>query len=211
MSEAGQRDLVQRLVREHGRTFAQDAGIALDDSPAPLWQLLVLVQLLSARIAAPVAVASARELFSCGWTSAEALRASTWRQRVDALGRGGYRRYDFSTATRLDANASLLLERWQGDLRVLRDEARGDATGIGVLLRSFDGIGPVAAAILLREVQAVWPSVRPFADALVLKGAALAGLPADADRLASLAGTTDLAPLGAALVRVARRPALLDA
>lgn len=50
ITETRQREIVQHLVREHGRTFAQDAGITLADSPAPLWQLLVLVQLLSARI-----------------------------------------------------------------------------------------------------------------------------------------------------------------
>jgi hypothetical protein len=204
------RDLARRLVRAHGRTFAADAAITLRDKPAPLWQLLVLSLLLSTRISSDLAVATARELFSAGWRTPSRLRESTWQQRVDALGRGGYRRYDESTATRLDDAAALLLDRWKGDLRHLRVEAGGDAARISTLLQEFDGIGPTGASIFLREAQQVWPSVRPFADQLVLKGARAAGLPDDAEELARLVEGDDLASLASALVRVARDPSLLE-
>src|SRR5699024_12028770 len=87
-----QRAHTHRLLTAHGRTFAADAEITLRDKPAPLWQLLVLSLLLSARISSDIAVATARELFSAGWRTPEHLRESTWQERVDALGRGGYRR-----------------------------------------------------------------------------------------------------------------------
>lgn len=197
------------LVEAHGRTFAQDAGIALADEPDTLWQLLVLAQLLSARIPSATAVRASRTLLDAGLIASTApLRASSWSQRVAVLGRGGYKRYDFSTATRLDANARLLDERWGGDLRRLRDEA-GSVDGIARALQTFDGIGPAGASIFLREAQAVWPSVRPFFDALALKGAALADLPTDAHALADLVPSDDLARLAAALVKVAKKPALL--
>ncbi|MBK0418106.1 hypothetical protein JD276_03555 [Leucobacter sp. CSA1] len=77
-------------------------------------------------------------------------------------------------------------------------------------MQEFDGIGPVGASIFLREVQQVWPAVRPFADALVLEGARAAGLPQDADELAKTVGGDRLASLAAALVRVARDPELLQ-
>lgn len=208
-SPTHQREIAQQLIARHGTTFVADAGITLKDTPAPLWQLLVLALLLSTRISSDIAVATARELKEAGWTTPEHLRDSTWQQRVDALGRGGYRRYDESTATRLDDNAALLLERWHGDLRALRDEAEGDADRIARLLQEFEGIGPTGAAIFLREVQAVWPSVRPVADDLVTKGATAAGLPTDADALAALVDGDELASLCSALVRVARDPDLL--
>lgn len=203
------RAIAQRLLTRHGETFAAQAGITLRDKPAPLWQLLVLSLLLSTRISSDIAVASARELFTAGWRTPQRLRASTWQERVDALGRGGYRRYDESTSTRLDDAASLLLDRWQGDLRALRDTAAGDVTAMGHALQSFTGIGPAGANIFLREVQDVWPVVRPFADDLVLSGAKAAGLPQDATKLAGLVDGDDLAGLCAALVRVARDPDLL--
>ena len=207
---SGQRDLAHRLLTAHGRTFAADAAITLRDKPAPLWQLLVLSLLLSTRISSDIAVATARELFSAGWRTPGHLRESTWQERVDALGRGGYRRYDESTATRLDDAAALLLDRWKGDLRRLRDEAESDPRRIAELLQTFDGIGPTGASIFLREVQQVWPAVRPFADELVLKGARAAGLPQDAESLAGLVDD-DFASLASALVRIARDPDLLHA
>lgn len=198
------RDIARRMLQEHGTTFAEDAGITLRDKPSPLWQLLVLSLLLSTRISSQIAVATARELFAAGWRTPERLRDSTWQERVDALGRGGYRRYDESTATRLDEAAALLLDRWHGDLRRLRDEGRTDPARISQLLQEFTGIGPAGAAIFLREAQAVWPQLRPYADSLVLKGAAKAGLPQDGDALAGLVDEAEFAALAAALVRVAR-------
>jgi hypothetical protein len=40
---------VKTLLERYGRTYAEDAGIRLADRPAPLYQLLVLATLLSAR------------------------------------------------------------------------------------------------------------------------------------------------------------------
>lgn len=204
------RELARRLVDEHGHTFAAVAGITLRDKPAPLWQLLVLSLLLSTRISSDIALTSARELFSTGWRTPHGLRQSTWRQRVDVLGRGGYRRYDESTATRLDDAAALLLTRWDGDLRRLREEADGDPVRISKLLQEFTGIGPTGASIFLREAQQVWPELRPFTDNLVLKGAAAAGLPEDPHELGEVVVGDEFVNLAAALVRVARDPDILN-
>src|SRR5699024_7634314 len=116
-----------------------------------------------------------------------------------------YRRYDERTATRLDDAAALLLDRWKGDLRRLRDEAESDPRRIADLLQTFDGIGPTGANIFLREVQQVWPTVRPFAEARVRQGARAAGLPQDAESLGGLGGD-DVASLASALVGIARDP-----
>ena len=209
-SMSTQRDRARRLVDKHGCTFAAEASITLRDKPAPLWQLLVLTLLLSTRISADIALATARELFSAGWRTPQRLRESTWQQRVDALGRGGYRRYDESTATRLDDAAALLIDRWSGDLRRLSNEGEAGVSHLSSLLQEFTGIGPTGADVFLREVQAVWPQVRPHTDPLVRKGAKAAELPEDARTLAGLVDDDEFASLAAALVRVARDPSLLD-
>ncbi|WP_262500262.1 hypothetical protein [Phycicoccus endophyticus] len=113
-------DEVRALLEEHGRTLAREAGITLRDKPAPLFQLLVLTLLASTRISAGVAVATARELWAAGWRTPTRLLGSTWQERVDALGRGGYRRYDESTATRLEELCHRLEQDHGGDLRRLR-------------------------------------------------------------------------------------------
>lgn len=195
--------MIRALLDRYGRSYASEAGIRLRDTPAPLYQLLVLANLLSARISGEIAVAAARELFAAGYRNPRAMRKATWQQRVDALGRGHYRRYDERTATMLGDGAVLLIKRWHGDLRVLRDEARGDPGRIAELLTAFPGIGPAGADIFLREAQAVWPQVAPFLDQRVLDGAGEVGLPRDPGQLADLAGSRQrLAQLAAALVRV---------
>jgi endonuclease III len=202
---AQERDrIVVELLDRHGQTFAERAGIKLADKPAPLYQLLVLATLLSARITAEVAVAAARELYAAGYRTPEAMRDASWQDRVDALGRGHYRRYDERTATMLGEGAELCLERWHGDLRELRTAADGDARAAGRLLMEFKGIGPTGADIFLREVQGVWPELAPYADERVRAGAKKLGLPVDAAELAALVSAADLPRLAAALVTVSR-------
>lgn len=205
-----QRDLAHRLLQQHGRTFAEDAGITLRDKPSPLWRLLVLSLLLSARIDSRIAIASAKELSRAGWRTPRRMRAATWQQRVEALGRGGYRRYDERTSTQLGEAAELVLDRWGGDLRRLHAEGGSEPTRLADLLQEVKGIGPAGASIFLREVQAVWPDLRPYVDDLALLGARSAGLPDDPGRLADLVGPTDVPRLVAACVRVARDPKLLE-
>lgn len=206
---ASNRDTVQRLLDEHGQTFADEAGIRLDDKPSPLYRLLVLATLLSARISAGIAVAAARELSKAGYRTPRRMREASWQDRVDALGRGHYRRYDERTATMLGDGAELLLDRWRGDLRRLRDEAEGRADNrdervheLRGLLTAFPGIGPTGADIFLREVQPVWPQVAPYLDEKVRSQAGKHGLPASEEKLADLAGSpAELARLAAALIR----------
>jgi hypothetical protein len=198
-------ETVRRLLARLGHTYAQDAGIHLTDRPAPLYQLLVLATLLSARISSDIALAAARELFAAGYRTPAAMSGATWQDRVDALGRGHYRRYDESTSTRLGNGTDLLIQRWHGDLRKLRDEAGADPGRTAALLTEFPGIGPAGADIFCREVQSTWPGIAPYFDTRTLDGAKKLELPLDPARLAALAGSdADLATLAAALVRVSR-------
>lgn len=195
---AGNDSLVRELLEQHGRTYADEAGISLRDTPAPLFQLLVLALLLSARIRSSVAVASARALFDAGMRDARRMADATWQQRVDALGEGGYRRYDERTSTLLGQAAELVLDRYGGDLRRLR--RAGDAHR---LLREVPGIGPAGCDIFLREAQGVWPEYAPYFDRKARDGAKRLGLPTATEALGRLAGERDLPRLAAGLVRVA--------
>jgi endonuclease III len=230
MARDKEAETVKLLLARFGQSYAEEAGIKLADRPAPLYQLLVLATLLSARISARIAVAAARELFAAGYRTPAAMKAATWQDRVDALGRGHYRRYDERTSTMLGTGAELLIQRWQGDLRKLRDEASASGPGgaeadtsdqnakkaragqagaqasrTAALLTEFPGIGPAGADIFLREVQATWPGIAPYFDQRARDGASALGLPEDPARLAGLVGSDgDLPVLAAALVRAAR-------
>ncbi|PZS39111.1 MAG: hypothetical protein DLM62_10045 [Pseudonocardiales bacterium] len=195
--------LVEVLLDRFGHTSAEQAGIRLADKPSPLYQLLVLATLSSARISADIAVAAATALFAAGYRTPQRMRQASWQDRVDALGRGGYRRYDERTSTMLGEAAEQLLDRWGGDSRKLRDDAGRDSKQICELLTEFKGMGPVGADIFLREVQAVWPDVAPYVDGRVTQGAEKVGLPASARDLSGLVDSPrDLARRSSALVQV---------
>ncbi|MEV6738105.1 endonuclease [Streptomyces sp. NPDC051104] len=195
--------VIGELVGEHGQTYAEEAGIRLKDAPQPLYRLLLMALLLSARIRSPIALATVRALQEAGLKDPRHMAEADWQERVDALGRGGYRRYDERTATQLGDSAELLTERWGGDLRRLRKAADGDVSALRRLLQEIPGIGPAGADIFLREVQRVWPEVAPYLDAKALSGAERLGLPKDPEQLLKLAKETEPAVLAAALVRAA--------
>lgn len=66
--------VVTALLDRAGHTYADDAGIRLSDTPAPLYRLLVLSVLLSTRIKADIAVAAAAELARAGFGTPARMR-----------------------------------------------------------------------------------------------------------------------------------------
>jgi endonuclease III len=197
------KEVMGELLRRHGQTYAAEAHIHLKDTPQPLYRTLVLAHLLSGRIRASVAVSTSRALHEAGLRNPKRMTEATWQERVDALGRGGYRRYDERTATQLGEGGRILIDHWGGDLRRLRQQADDDADELRRLLRELPGVGPLGADIFLREVQDVWPEFGPFVDSKALQGAERLGLPQRTSDLVRLADEAPNAQLASALVRAA--------
>lgn len=193
---------VSLLLDSYGTTYAEQAGIRLKDTPAPLFQLLILSLMLSARIASDKAVSATRSLFDAGFTTAEKMAEASWQQRVDAITWSGYKRYDERTSTFLGEAAQRVLDQYNGDLRQLHSAAQNGEKSLEELLKEFKGVGTAGADIFLREVQAVWPDVYPFADDRVLRVAADLGLPDSIEKLSQLCSQQDFARLTAALMQV---------
>lgn len=194
-----QKDTLHALLHEHDATFAETAGITLVDKPSPLFRLLVLTSLLSANLDARLGLRTAAALGRAGFTTARHLADATDDDRWQVLSDAKYLRKE-QTARQLGDLADQVVERYDGDLRRMRDEHEDDVEGLRAAIQEFTGIGAVGADIFCREVQAVWPALRPFADDRVLGLAKDRGLPDSPSRLATLAGTDDLSHLGAALV-----------
>jgi endonuclease III len=192
-------DVLDRLLDRHGTTYAEEAGITLHDKPSPLFELVVLTHLLSANLSADLGIRAAdamRREYRTAAAMADASDEDRWRVLSDAR----YLRKE-RTAELLGRMARQVVDDWSGDLRRLRDDADGDADGVAERVRDLPGIGAVGGDIFTREVQAVWPSLRPRADRKVLDTAGALGLPTTAAGLADLHGSTDLSRVGAALVR----------
>ena len=197
-----QRDVARTLLETHGRTYAHELGIDLEGgSPAALFQMLVAALLFSARINADLAVSAAKALTEAGWTTPERMADATWEQRTRTLNESGYARYDERTSAMLGDTSAFLLDRYDGDLRRLRDEAGRDPGRERARLKECKGLGDVGVDIFFREAQVTWQELLPFADKRALSAADQLGLPADAEGLAGLVDRGDVARLVAALVR----------
>jgi endonuclease III len=252
--------VVRALLNQQQRTYTAQAGIRLRNSPTPLYQTLVLAILLSARIKADIAVAAARALFDAEMRDPRSMADASRQRRVDALGKGGYRRYDERTSTLLGRGAelvprqatfarqgaasgacsrragrkssywtylgfrpvrrecvpgvatgrtlpvaALVLERYGGDLRRLRDEPDPKKA-----LLDIPGIGPTGADIFLRDVQGVWPEFAPYIDRKALEGARRLGLPASPKELGGLVQGREMPRLADGLVHAALDKPLVD-
>src|SRR6056297_3521903 len=172
MAQPDQDQIVDALLRRHGRTYASEAGIRLGrNTPAPLFQLLCLSLLLSARISADAAVGASRALRDAGWTTPDKFADTTWTERTRVLNESGYARYDESTSRMLGQTVETLQDRYDGDLRRLREAADHDPDGERTLLQEFTGIGEAGAEIFVREVQVVWDEQYPCAGDRALRSA----------------------------------------
>ena len=140
-------DVMTRLLDRHsGSTFADEAGIALRDEPAPLFQLLVLTHLLMPATSPPTSGCAppkpSRD--SSGPQQRWSTPATTTASRCST-------RRSSCASTRppelLGRTAQQVIDEWDGDLRRLRGEADDDAGRVGELVADFPGIGVVGGGI----------------------------------------------------------------
>ena len=194
--------VIGALLERHGQTYAQELGIDVaKGTPSVLFRLLVASILFSARIGAGQAAKAARALTEAGWTTADKLAATSWRERVRVLNRHGYARYDERTASMLGDACQLLLDRYRGDLRRLRSAAGRDPRQERRLLKQVKGLGDVGVDIFFREAQVAWEELFPFLDRRAAQAARRLGLDADPKALAGDRNPKAFARLVAALVR----------
>ncbi len=204
MSAAADKRLAAAVLERHGEMYSAELGVDLArNTPSPLFRWLCASLLMSARISGAI-MRAATALADHGWTTAQKMAESTWRQRVTVLNRAGYARYDESTSRMLGDTAQLLLDQYGGDLRRLRDRAERRPDEERRLLKAFKGVGDVGVDIFFREVQIAWDELHPFADKRSLEAAERIGLPSSAEALAELVSRRDFPRLLAGLTRMAR-------
>jgi hypothetical protein len=203
MARPSRDQIVEAVLDRHGRTYAEELGIDLErGGPSALFRMLVASILFSAPIGARQGLTAARALTDEGWTTAQKMAATTWHQRVLVLNQHGYARYGDRTSSILGDACELLLDRYRGDLRKLREQAGRDPSRERILLKQVKGIGDVGADIFFREVQVVWDELYPYADQRALDAARQLGLGSEIAELADGGDHERFARLVAGLVRV---------
>jgi endonuclease III len=143
------------------RIGAKDLGIDLSkgsDKQAFKW--LVACSLFGARISQEIAASAYSELNKAKVLTPKKLAVANWQKLVDLLGAGGYRRYDESTARELITLGRDVLDKYDGKLSNLPDQAASKKE-IADRLQEFKGIGPTAARIFLRDMGGAWRPSKP--------------------------------------------------
>ena len=200
----------RRLVETLGGRFSTEAGIDVDRRPDEIERWFLLASLFGNPIPAGTVMRTHRALAAAGIRTVADVSRVTWDELVALLDQGGYVRYDFRTASRLQALASAVDERCGGRISVLV-EAPADPAVVEAALDRLPGWGPTTVRIFLRELRGRWPGAQVPLDERARWGAWHLGLgpPADPveglawlDALAGLAGV-DPRDLEAALIRLA--------
>lgn len=186
---AERKRLVRRLIGDRG--FAEEQGFAVTNNPGGLFQLLYLSLLLRRTRDHSRAVRSAQALRDRGCSSAALMAAAAPELRLEAVRTGGRRRDEAELVATLGELATVVVRRYQGDLRRLRTRARQSADRERALLTELPGVDDETVDLFFREVQAVWREVAPFADRRALVAARRLGLGRSAAELQSLAGSAE--------------------
>jgi endonuclease III len=200
----------RRLIETLGGRFTTELGIAVDQSDQEIERWFLAATLFGTRISASIAERTYTVLADAGVRTIADVEGRSWDDLVELLGRGGYGRYDYRTATRLQQLAAIVRNKYGGRIARLGHAVHDPAT-LEATLDALPGWGPVTVHLFLRELRGVWPAAAPLLDeraAWSARHLRLIGRAAPTiERLNQLAGQADvdLRDLEAALVRLALR------
>ena len=151
-------------------SYSQELGIDLNREEDRFKWFLASV-LFAKRISSQLAKRTYKEFERAGIMTPESIMEAGWDKLVEVLDRGGYVRYDFSTASNLLGIAASLREKY-GSLENLHTQAK-DSMDLEKKLLEFKGVGPTTVNIFLRELKGIWwkakPAISPIAKQVASK------------------------------------------
>ncbi len=189
-------ELAAAVVTQLGGRYSSELGIDVDGSDRQIERWFVAATLFGTRISAQIAERTYEELVRGGVRRITDAGRLSWDDLVALLDKGGYARYDFRTATRLQALAATITERYRGKVAEI-GRRNDDPSDLESALDGLPGWGPVTVGLFLRELRGVWPGAQPSLDPRAMDaGRHLGLLTADTKgALARLAHVAELAGL----------------
>ncbi|EPS32632.1 hypothetical protein POX_d05211 [Penicillium oxalicum] len=171
---------VERVADVYGRLPLSHAPI--DDTmrfkadPSTVLAMVIDALIKSRPISHHLAESTVAGLIEDDYHDIDRLLGTTWEERTNRLKVLGYNRYREQCATNLGALCDLVLEKYDGDLNNLLEEAHEDREEVKALIKEIKGIGDLGAELFLDNVQSIWPSMAPFVDTRSLHTAQEIGL-----------------------------------
>lgn len=161
------RDLILANCEVYSRKFNLD----LEREP---FQWFLLSVLFGTRITQSIALRTFVMFRNEGVTTPESIIESGFDGLVSILDSGGYTRYDFRTAVKLEEMSRNILKA--GDLRSIYSSSKDQEELVSNLKGLAKGIGDVTVGIFLREMVGVWEKADPYPSTLVLSAAEFAAV-----------------------------------
>ncbi len=153
-------DIVE-LVKSMGEPYSRMLGIDLRRGDAEYVKWLLASILYAKPIREESATRTFREFEAARLVDAASIVEAGWDRLVKVLDKGGYTRYDFSTATKLLEVFGGLLNEYGGSLQRLYEASTDSEDLERRLIGLGKGVGPITVSIFLRDMRSVWPKARP--------------------------------------------------
>ena len=159
---------LRTFVRRYGRPYSELLGIDLRSGRNAEVVKWFLASILYSK---PIRESSAAKTYRCfeelGIVTADAIVQMGWDGLVSVLDRGGYTRYDFSTADKLlDVFGNLNID-YRGDLNLLHKQSKNGKDLEQKLKALGKGIGDTTVSIFLRDMRHLWRKADPTPTPLV--------------------------------------------
>jgi hypothetical protein len=179
----------------------------VDSGDAEIERWFLAATLFGTRISARVAERTFGELATAGLARIRQARDLPADELVALLDAGGYARYDFRTAARLNRLSEVVCERFGGQVASISHAYRSYPE-LRAGLDALPGWGEVTVRLFLRELRGVWLGAQPPLDERAADAARHLGLLSSGAILSELADLAnaaglDLRDLESGLVRLA--------
>ncbi len=163
-------DAARHVVVSMGGRYSAELGIAVDEGAAEIERWFLAATLFGTRISAAIAGRTFLVLDHAGLARIADARHVPWDDLVALLDEGGYTRYDFRTATRLQQLADAVDERYGGQAAAI-GRRHPTYAELRDALDVLPGWGPVTVGLFLRELRGIWPGAEPPIDERAMSAA----------------------------------------
>ncbi len=151
--------LAGSILRQFGGRYSSALGIDVDAGNAEVERWFLASTLFGTRISAGIAERTFHQLIRAGINCISDAGRCEWQRLVALLDAGGYARYDFRTATRLQTLAEVVGNQFGGDVGEI-GRRYTDPAALVAHLNELPGWGPVTVGLFLRELRGVWPGAQ---------------------------------------------------
>ena len=149
-------ELARAAIGRFGGRYSIELGIDVDSGDAEVEGWFVASTLIGTRNSAGVAERAYAQLERAGIRRITDAGSRQRQELVTLLDAGGYARYDYRTATRLQLLAQVVRERYEGSISEIGRRCTSPAA-LAAALEALPGWGPVSTGLFLRELHGCGP------------------------------------------------------